>query len=120
MWSNNAASQAVLTYQQRRHGLDASLHAASQQGYTSQDLSPITTQLRALDHGQEPWWLPGRPLYYGQLSAQTSALQGRLDVLERQLFDQARTDSGKQMDAAKVQIGQAQQNSAADSDVKAL
>jgi lipoprotein-anchoring transpeptidase ErfK/SrfK len=120
LWSDKVAGQAANTYHQKRQALNARLQAAAQQGYTSQDLEPIRTQVRALDRSEEPWWIPGRPGYFDHLAAQTTALQGELNSLLQQLFTQAQTDAGKQIDGARAQIAQAQQANAADSDVQSL
>jgi hypothetical protein len=122
VWSNAAAAQAVLSYQQRRHALQAKLQAAGQQGYSKQDLQPIASQAQALDvsAAQEPWWLPGRAGYFQQLASQAAALETQLGARESQLVDGARMDAAKQLDAAKAEVVQAQQAGAADSDVAAL
>jgi lipoprotein-anchoring transpeptidase ErfK/SrfK len=122
VWSNAAAAQAVLSYQQRRQALQAKLRTAGQQGYSQQDLQPISSQAHALDvsASQEPWWLPGRAGYFQQLASQAAALDTQLGVRERQLVDGARMDAAKQLDAAKAEVVQAQQAGAADSDVAAL
>jgi lipoprotein-anchoring transpeptidase ErfK/SrfK len=119
-WSNATASQAARTYQAKRYALDASLRAASQQGYTGGDLAPITSQLSHLDTGSEPWWLPGRPGYFEGLTTRTVQLQNQLSGLEQRLVDQARTDASKQADAARASISQAQQANAPDPDVLGL
>jgi lipoprotein-anchoring transpeptidase ErfK/SrfK len=120
VWSNSTTSRSALAYQAKRRALDAAVSSASQQGYTSRDLAPVTSQERQLDAGAEPWWLPGRPGYFEHLSQQTGQLQVQLTALERQLVDQARADTTKQSDAAKTAIGQAQQANAPDPDVQSL
>jgi hypothetical protein len=120
VWDNASSAQASTTYQQRRHTLDDRLRAAAQQGYTGQDLAPVTTQLTALDAAREPWWIPGRPGFYQQQATTTARLQAQLDSLQGRLFAQAQTDASKQIADAKSVIGQAQQGNAADSDVQAL
>jgi lipoprotein-anchoring transpeptidase ErfK/SrfK len=120
LWDNASSTQASNTYQQRRHALDARLLAARQQGYTSQDLAPVTSGVSALDGAQEPWWIPSRPGYYEQKAAETSRLDAQLDALQARLFAQAQTNAAKQLGDAKSVIGQARQSNAADSDVQAL
>jgi lipoprotein-anchoring transpeptidase ErfK/SrfK len=120
LWSNSVSSRAAATYHAKRQALDASLKSATQQGYTSADLAPVTSQERQLDVAQEPWWLPGRPGYFEGLSARTGRLQSQLTTLERQLIDQARGDTSKQSEAARAAIAQAQQANAADPDVLGL
>jgi len=120
LWGNASSAQASTTYQQRRHTLDTRLKVASQQGYTSQDLAPVTTQVRALDGAREPWWIPSRPGFYGRQASETSRLQAELDALQGRLFAQSQADAAKQLGDARSVIGQAQQSNAADSDVQAL
>jgi hypothetical protein len=120
VWSNSATSRAMLAYQTKRKALDASIAAATQHGYTASDLAPITSQVSRLDGNQEPWWLPGRPGYFQGLSTRAGALQRQLSTLEQRVEDQARGDVGKQAEAAKTAIAQAQQANAADPDVQSL
>src|SRR2546429_1272395 len=120
LWSNATTTQASNGYQQHRQALDASLRAASRQGYTSQDLAPVTSQLQALDSSQLPWWLPGRPAFYQHQAGETAQLQAQLDSLQRRLLSQAQSDATRQVSDAKTQIAQAQQASAADPDVQSL
>ncbi len=119
-WSNSAANQAAQAYKAKRQQLDASLRTAGQQGYTQQDLAPVTSQERALDVGQSPWFVLGQPGYYQGLTTQTSRLQIQLTALERGLLDQARADVTRNSDAARAAIAQAQQANAADQDVQGL
>src|SRR5437588_224121 len=79
--SNASSTQAAATYQQRRHTLDASLRTASQQGYSSQDLAPITDRLRQMDSAREPWWFGGRTAFYEHQASEVSRLQGDLGAL---------------------------------------
>ncbi len=120
LWSNSAAGGAASTYQQKRQALNAQLRAASQHGYTAQDLEPITSQLKDLDVEREPWWIPGRPGYFNHLTTRVIQLQGQLSTLERQLLQQAQAAAAGQVDSAKAEISQAQQSNAADSDVHGL
>jgi lipoprotein-anchoring transpeptidase ErfK/SrfK len=120
LWSNSSSTQAAATYQQRRQALDARLRVAGQQGFTSQDLAPITSQERTLDTANEPWWLPGRTAFYQHETSQVTSLQVQLDALQRRLSAQAQTDAGAQVGDARTQIGQAQQANAPDPDVQGL
>src|SRR5215472_3847415 len=120
IYTNTAANQAALNYRAQRQKLDASLLAASQAGYTTSDLAPITSQERALETSQKPWFVLGEEPYYNNLTTRTTMLRTQLATLEKQLLDQARTEVNKQSDAAKASITQAQQANAADSDVQGL
>jgi lipoprotein-anchoring transpeptidase ErfK/SrfK len=119
-WSNSTAGQSASAYQAKRQALDASLRTASQQGYTTADLAPVTSRVNALGTTTEPWWLFGRTGYFDGLATRTGQLQVQLDTLKQHLMDQARGDASKQADAAKTTIAQAQQANAPDPDVLAL
>src|SRR5690348_18107837 len=75
LWSNAAAPKASAVSQQRRQALAAQLVMAEKGGYTSGDLSPITSQLKTLDGDREPWWIPGRPGFYDGRAAQVARLE---------------------------------------------
>lgn len=118
--ANSSATRAATVYHQQRQALDAALRTAARQGYTSQDLAPVTSQIGPLDRGQAPWWVPGRSSYYQDLTVRTSDLRAQLAALERRLFQQAQAAAGKDIATARTTIGQDQQANAADSDVLAL
>src|SRR5204863_1196581 len=120
IWSTASSAQAAAAYHQQRQALTAQLRAAGAQGYTSQDLRPITTQVDVLDASQAPWLIAGRPGYYGHLTGQTADLRSQLTTLERRVLDQTRADASRQMDAARTGIAQDRQASASDSDVQDL
>src|SRR5215469_13327220 len=119
-YASSSATQAATAYHQQRQALDASLRTATQQGYTSQDLAPVTSQIGPLDRGQAPWWVPGRPSYYQDLTARASDLRGQLAALERRLLQQAQAAAGKDITRARTTVDQDKQANAADSDVQAL
>src|SRR2546423_1000946 len=120
LWGNAPTSPALLSYQAKRRAPDARIAAARQHGYTPSDLAPVTAQVRRLDSAHEPWWLLGRPGYFQGQSTRAGVLQHQLSTLEQSLEDQARSDVGKQADAAKAALAQAQQANAADTDVQSL
>jgi hypothetical protein len=120
MWSNSAANQAALAYKAKRQQLDADLKAAGQQGYTSADLAPITSQETTLDNGQKPWLVIGQPSYFSGLTNRTIDLQSQLEALESRVLAGARSDAAKQTTAAKTAIAQDQQANASDADVQGL
>jgi lipoprotein-anchoring transpeptidase ErfK/SrfK len=120
LWSYGVTGSAANAYHMKRQALQVALRQASQEGYTSQDLAPITNQAAALDGTQEPWWLPSRPGYYDQLAVRTGGLQTQLQSQLQQLLGKAQSDSGKQVNNVKTAIAQAQQANAADQDVQAL
>jgi hypothetical protein len=120
LWGNSEVARAAASYHSQRQLLDTRLKAAGQQGYTNKDLEPVTSQLRALDGAQQPWWIPDQRNFYTRLKARAAALQAELDSLQKQLLTQANADAGKQIETAKSQIAQAQQANADDLDVRSL
>jgi hypothetical protein len=119
-WSSAATGHASLAYQAKRTALDARITAARQQGFTAKDLAPVTSRVSRLDGAREPWWLPGRPAYFESQNRLAGELQSHLDLLVRELSERARGDAGRQADAARAAIAQAQQANAADPDVQSL
>src|SRR5215472_1553220 len=102
IYTNTAANQAALAYRAQRQKLDGSLLAASQAGYTTTDLAPITSQERTLEASQKPWFVLGQEPYYNNLTTRTSQLRSELTALEKQLLDQARAEVSKQSDTARA------------------
>ena len=120
VWANSATNQAAHSYKTKRDKLDASLRTAAQQGYTTTDLAPITSQESTLESSQKPWFPPGQVPYYDNLASRTARLQVQLTALERQLLTEAQAEVAKQSDTAKTSITQAQQANASDQDVQGL
>src|SRR5215469_10832419 len=120
IWANTAANQAAAAYRTERLQLDASLLKASQEGYTTTDLAPITSQEARLEASQKPWFVLGEEPYYNSLTTRTRELRSQLTTLQRQVLDQAQAEVTRQSTAARASIAQAQQANAADVDVKGL
>jgi len=120
LWSNSEGSKAAASYRSQRGVLEGEMRAAATQGYTSQDLEPVASQLRLIDGTKEPWWIPDQPGYFSHLAAQVGHLNTQLNSLRRQLLSQAQGDAGKQIESAKAEIAQAQQANADDSDIQSL
>jgi len=120
VWSNSAASKAATTYQQKHRALSSQLAAASRDGFTEQDLNPVTSKYNALNSSSTPWWFPSQVFFYQSQAKQTAQLQTQLKALERQILDSARADAGKRVDAAKAEATQAQQVGASDGELQAL
>jgi hypothetical protein len=120
IWSYTTTSRIAGQYNRERQALAAEIQTARHQGYTSQDLQPVTTRFDSLSNSQAPWFLPGRPGYYQSSLTETTYLQKRLSTLEQQELDQARNSSTQQLAAAQSETAQAQQAQAADPDVHSL
>jgi len=103
LWRNSAASRASATYQQKHRVLSAELAAASQQGYTQQDLEPVMSRYNTLNSSGAPGWFPSQAFYFQSLTKQTTQLRGELQALEQKTLNAARTDASKRIDAAKAE-----------------
>ena len=119
-WTYTTANQAALKYDRERATLVAQLGAAREQGYTSQDLLPVTSRLNALTSATVPWFLPSRPSHYKSALSQTVDMELQLRTIEQQQLNLARDGTTQQLAAAGTNANQAQQAQAADSDIQAL
>jgi hypothetical protein len=120
IWSNNATSSAAAGYQQRHQALSTQLATAFREGYTQQDLKPVTSRYSRLTASSAPWWIPSQAFYFQSLTKQVAQLQTQLQLLEQQTLQSARTDATKQVDAAKAEATQARQVGASDGELQAL
>jgi len=120
IWSNDAASKAAASYQQKHSALSAQLAAAIQDGYTEQDLKPVTSRYNTLNASTAPWWFPSQTFYFQSLTKQTTQLQRELRDLEQRTLNAAQTDASKRVDSAKAEATQAQQVGASDGELQAL
>ena len=118
--SNNSAVQAQRTYQGHRQKLDAELKAAQAQGYTAEDLRPITSRLSAIDSGRSPWWLTSRSDFYRHQDEQLVRLDADLKARLTQLLDQTQADATQEVGKAKTGIDHDRDLGADDSDLKPL
>src|SRR5437879_3832943 len=120
VWSNSAAASASAVYEQKHQALSAELAGALKDGYTQQDLKPVTSRYGTLSASSAPWWLPSQAFYFQSLTKQATELQAQLRTLEQHALVSARTDAGKQTAAAKAEAAQAQQIGAADGEIQVL
>jgi hypothetical protein len=120
IWSNNAATRASASYQQNRQVLSAELAAAAKEGYTPQDLQPVTSKYNRLSTSNAPWWIPSQAFYFQSQGKQTAQLQAELKVLEQRIVTAAQSDAVKQVAAAKAEAAQAQQIGASDGELLPL
>src|SRR6202011_4483989 len=94
--------------------------SARQHGYSEQDLSPVTSQLGVLDRESQPWWSLAQADNFHRLRNRTAELRTQLANLQQQLLSASRDELTKQLAAARLQLAQAQQANATDTDVHAL
>src|ERR1700730_17408186 len=80
-WSYTTANQAAVKYDHARATLVAQVRSAREQGYTSEDLLPVTSRLNALNSATVPWFLPSRPSHYKNAFSQTVDLQQQLRLI---------------------------------------
>lgn len=118
--SNNSAVQAQRSYQQHRQQLDADLKAAQAQGYSGEDLQPITSRLTGIDSSRAPWWLTTRADFYRHQDNQVTSLAVDLKTRQTQLLSQAQGDATQQVGAAKAGIDRDRALGADDSDLQPL
>lgn len=119
-WSYNIANQAASKYDHERANLVAQLRDARQQGYTNEDLLPVTRRLDALNSTTAPWFIPTRPTHYKTAFSQTLDMEQQLKTIEQQLLNQSRDNATQQLAAAGTALNQAQQAQAADTDIQVL
>jgi hypothetical protein len=119
-WSYTTANQAAVKYDRERSTLAAQLSSAREQGYTTEDLLPVTSRLNALNSAAVPWFLPSRPSHYKSAFTQTVDMEQQLRTIELQQLNQARDGSTQQLAAAGSAANQALQAQAADTDVQTL
>jgi lipoprotein-anchoring transpeptidase ErfK/SrfK len=118
--SNSQSAREAASYHSKRAALDSQIKQARQQGFTAQDLGPITSPVHTLDRAHEPWWVPDQVGFFQSQSAQVAKLRGLLDQLKKDLLGKAQAEAGKQIESAKSQIAQAQAANADDGDILAL
>jgi L,D-transpeptidase catalytic domain len=119
-WAVTSAAAASQAYHHQRQLLDADLRAASGQGYTAQDLAPITTRARAMDAAAAPVWMLSQTAFFDENTNQVKRLRSDLKQREQQLLTAAQTDASKQVDDARAGIAHDKQVGADDPDVAAL
>lgn len=119
-WAITSAAKASENYHHQRQLLDADLRAATAQGYTGQDLAPITIKVRAIDAAAAPVFLLSQTGFFDQNTDQVKSLRTELKQREQQLMTTALADATKQVDDARAGIAQDKQLGADDPDVAAL
>ena len=81
--SDLASVQASNRYNQQRETLLADLRAAATQGYTAEDLAPITSGLKSVEAQKEPALLVTSPAFYSRRADQVAALDAQLKVRKK-------------------------------------
>jgi lipoprotein-anchoring transpeptidase ErfK/SrfK len=118
--SDLASVQASNRYNQQREKLLADLRAAATQGFTAEDLAPITSGLKAVEGQKEPALLLTSPAFYSRRADQVAALDAQLTVRKKEMLDQAQADTSRQASAAKTGIEQDRSLGTPDADLTPL
>ena len=118
--SDFASVQASNKYNQQHAKLLADLRAAETQGYTAEDLAPITSGLKAVEGQKEPALLVSSPGFYSHRADEVAALDAKLEVRKREVLGQAQADTARQANAARTGIEQDRSLGTPDADLTAL
>jgi lipoprotein-anchoring transpeptidase ErfK/SrfK len=118
--SSRDAALAYVGYQQQRSQLNADLQLATRQGFTPDDLQPVTSQASSLDRASSPLWFGDRATFYQRQEARATQLDANLRSLEAQLTEQAHGQAAAQVEQARSAMAEARQAGAVDTDVDPL
>jgi hypothetical protein len=99
-----AATRASARYEHERQKLAADVQNAKAQGYTPQDLAPITTPFQKLQSQPEPLVPVTRAQFDDQRANRVVELEAQLKVRLKQVLEQAQTDTTNQVTSAKTGI----------------
>jgi lipoprotein-anchoring transpeptidase ErfK/SrfK len=99
-----AATRAFGRYDHERQHLSADLRAAQLEGYTKQDLVPVTEPFQSLQAQPEPALPIARAQLDDQRAARVASLDAQLKTLLRQVLDKAQTDTATQLASARSGI----------------
>ncbi len=99
--SDLAAIQASNKYKQERQKLLVDVGRAQAEGYTAEDLGPITSGLTSLERQSQPLWLITAAQFYGHQADQAAALDAELKARKARLLEQVHADTTQQVNSAK-------------------
>src|SRR5689334_18493008 len=102
--SNADSIQAYASYQSQRSQFESAIAQAQTQGYTADDLRPVTDRLAQLEAQPEPIWVGGRAPFYRDQSTQLAALRTALKAREQSVISDARDQSGQALSTAKTAL----------------
>lgn len=107
--SNQATQSATRAYEAEHQQVERAIQRALSQGYTVQDLAPITTRLHQIDSQAPPVWLGSQAGFYEQQQAAVSQLGGTLQGRLAQLLSDSKVAASKHIDGARGEISHDQQ-----------
>lgn len=107
--ADRESSQALIQYQQQRGRLVADLRSAQQQGYTQDDLAPVSSQLSAVDNRNLPLWLWDRAAFYRKQAETAGQLDTQLRSLLQQVLEAAQGEATSEVQNDQEALARAQQ-----------
>lgn len=118
--ANAEASGLESAYRSSIHQISLDMAQATGQGYTSDDLAPISAKLAEIQAAPEPIWVGDRPGFYRQQGLAASSLHGDLNRLEVSIGDDAKAKLGQTLSDTAAKIAQDHQLQVDDADVAPL
>ena len=97
-----AAARASSRYDHERLQLSAELRAAQSQGYTAQDLAPVTTPFQSLQAQPEPFLPLNRAQFDDQRANGVASLEAQLKTRLKLLLEKAQTDAAARLASARA------------------
>ena len=107
--ANQATERATRGYQAAHQQLQRSIQHALSEGYTVEDLAPITIRLHQIDSQAPPAWFGSRAGFYQRQQAAVSQLRGSLQGRLAQLLNDSKAAAGQHIDGARGDISHDQQ-----------
>jgi type II secretory pathway pseudopilin PulG len=107
--SSQHALQAREQAQVQMQAFNQAVQQAKTQGYTQQDLAPITDRAQQIGAMTAPIWFWSRPGFYTDQATSFSQLRGSLAGWEQRLIDDTKVSIAKNVDDAKKETDKDQQ-----------
>ncbi len=103
-----------------RASLASQVAQASAQGYTAEDIQPVTVLARQVESRPEPVWVGDRAAFYRAQTADETSLEARLGEVRTALLDQARQADQARLEEAAAKIAEDQKLGTDAPDLKTL
>lgn len=103
--SNSATAEASNGYQAQRSQFEHDVQLAQGNGYTPEDLMPVTTHLGTIEATGMPLWIGDRPGFYREQTLAMAGLREELAQRQHQVLDQAVAATTADLNAAGTQVG---------------
>jgi lipoprotein-anchoring transpeptidase ErfK/SrfK len=118
--ANASASGLEVGYQTSLAQLSSELSLAAAQGYTPDDLAPVSTRLAGLQAVPEPVWVGDRPGYYRQRGQAATALREDLRKLVASVAEESKNKVALNLAGAGARISQDRQLEVDQADLQPL